>query len=78
MGKRRSAIKSIRAFCIHCAGGDLGWIKDCPSGASTVSEEDQCPLYPYRMGKNPNVSEATRVRAKEAMESRLKQEEKAT
>jgi len=30
------------------------------------------------MGKNPNVSEATRVRAKEAMESRLKQEEKAT
>lgn len=40
-------IKSIRAYCLECMCGSshevsLCWAKDCP-------------LYPYRLGKNPNI-----------------------
>lgn len=49
-----TAIKSIRLFCLECTSEDRNWIKDCPS--------KKCPLWPFRMGTNPNVSEATRAK----------------
>jgi hypothetical protein len=46
MDKCLSPIKSIRKHCIDCSGGSLKEVRLCPV--------KKCPLYPYRMGKNPN------------------------
>ena len=40
-----SPLKALRAKCIDCSGGNLASVRDCP-----VTD---CPLYPYRLGKNP-------------------------
>ncbi len=40
-------LKSIRAKCIDCSGGSLKEVRLCP-----VTD---CPIFPYRMGKNPNL-----------------------
>jgi len=36
---------AIRAYCVWCMGGSVPGIKECPSVT--------CPLYPFRMGKDP-------------------------
>ena len=40
-------IKAIRAYCVECSGGMTKEVKLCPV--------ENCPLYPYRMGKRPTV-----------------------
>ena len=40
-----SPLKAIRAKCIDCCCNQLAEVKLCPSS--------DCPLYPFRMGKNP-------------------------
>ena len=40
-------VKAIRAYCIECSGGMTKEVKLCPV--------ENCPLYPYRMGKRPTV-----------------------
>ena len=40
-----SLIEAIRAECIDCCGGHISEIELCPF--------IKCPLYPFRMGKNP-------------------------
>ena len=42
----RSSVKSIRAFCLDCGNGQPKEVRLCPN--------TECPLYPFRMGKNPN------------------------
>ena len=39
-------IKAIRAKRLECSAGQLKEVRDCVI--------HDCPLYPYRMGKNPN------------------------
>ncbi len=46
MSKKSTPIKSIRAYCLQCQGGSPKEVRLCSAQA--------CPLYPYRMGKNPN------------------------
>ena len=41
-----SPIKAIRAKCLDCCCDQREEVKLCP--ATT------CPLYPFRLGKNPN------------------------
>lgn len=38
-------VKAIRAFCLECSCGSTAEVKECP--------RQVCPLYPFRMGKNP-------------------------
>ena len=45
LGSERSPIKAIRAHCIECSGGKVGEVKKCTAY--------RCPLWPFRMGKNP-------------------------
>ncbi len=44
--KRLTPVQSIRRKCIDCSGGLLSEVREC-----LISD---CPLYAYRMGKNPN------------------------
>ncbi|MBQ3467299.1 MAG: hypothetical protein IJH21_03130 [Oscillospiraceae bacterium] len=39
-------LKAIRAHCVDCCGGSWKEARLCPASS--------CPLYPYRMGHNPN------------------------
>lgn len=41
-GPRKTALESIRLFCIGCMGGSLSLVTDCPSTA--------CMFFPYRSG----------------------------
>lgn len=39
-------VKAIRAKCLDCCCGQQREVAVCPCA--------DCPLYPFRMGKNPN------------------------
>jgi len=41
----KSPIKAIRAKCLDCCCGQKEEVKLCPATS--------CPLYPFRLGKNP-------------------------
>lgn len=40
-------VQSIRRYCKDCCGESLKEVRNCP--------DSQCPLYPFRLGKNPNA-----------------------
>ncbi len=78
MSERLTPIKAIRANCLECCCGSAYEVKLCPI--------ESCPLYPYRLGKNPYLPkrELTEEQRKAAAErfarnmakSRLKNREK--
>ena len=41
-----SPLKAIRAKCLDCMADQPAEVRLCPC--------EDCPLYPYRMGHNPN------------------------
>ena len=45
--KRLTPIKAIRAKCLDCSCESYKEVKEC-----SIPE---CPLYPYRLGKNPYI-----------------------
>ena len=52
MGKKRVTVATIRKHCMICTNGSYDAIRECPS--------TECPLYPFRMGHNPNYKESTK------------------
>jgi len=44
--KRLSPLRAIREKCIDCSGGSTKEVKLCVI--------PDCPLYPFRLGKNPS------------------------
>lgn len=42
----KSPLKSIRAYCLECSNQQKGEVLNC--GIL------DCPIYPFRLGKNPN------------------------
>lgn len=46
MAEILSPLKSIRAKCLDCMCDQPQEVRLCPS--------ENCPLWPYRMGHNPN------------------------
>ena len=45
MAEIKNPVKAIRAYCLECSCGQTSEVKACPVY--------NCPLYPFRMGKNP-------------------------
>jgi len=43
-------VKAIRAYCLDCSNNQPKEVRLCPNTT--------CPLYPFRMGKNPNCKKA--------------------
>lgn len=63
MPEMKPPVRSIREYCIHeCAGGSRSAVRHC-SRASNSSRP--CPLYRYRMGKNPARAGIGRVLSSE-------------
>jgi hypothetical protein len=46
LGKGRPSVKTIRKFCLHCMNNSSQMVFECTTFT--------CPVYAYRMGKNPN------------------------
>lgn len=46
MKNNLTPIKAIRKHCLDCSGGSVAEVRNC-----IVTD---CPLYQYRLGKNPN------------------------
>ena len=74
--KRMTAMKAIRAKCLDCTCGQKEEIKLCPIV--------DCPLYEFRLGKNPNYKKKELTeeqkqmyaeRAKKMQEARKKKKE---
>lgn len=58
-----SPIKAIRAKCLDCSCNQINEVKLCPI--------ENCPLYPFRLGKNPfykrKMTEEQRLAAAERL-----------
>lgn len=63
MEKITSPLKAIRCFCIECMGGQVREVKDCTA--------PNCPLYAFRMGKNPYRSRELTDEERQAIAERL-------
>jgi len=46
LGRGRPSVKTIRKQCLECMSGRRDFVRECGSS--------DCPIWPYRMGKNPN------------------------
>ena len=44
--KNLTPVKSIRVKCLDCCAGQASEVRNC--------EINECSLFPFRMGKNPN------------------------
>lgn len=71
MEYKKNPVKAIREKCLDCSCGSTAEVKEC-----TV---EQCPLFPYRLGKNPfrQKREMTEEQ-KKAMGDRLREARKAS
>lgn len=62
----RSPLKAIRAKCLDCCCGQANEVKLCPC-------EKTCPIWPFRLGKNPyrrnNLTEEDRAMRAERMKA---------
>ena len=45
MGNKRISVKIFRKFCLECMGGASLMVAEC--------DKVNCPMHPYRFGKNP-------------------------
>lgn len=61
---KETPIKAIRKKCIECSCGQTSEVKVCPM--------ENCPLYPFRMGKNPYNTRTLSDEQKEKAAERLK------
>ena len=64
MKKITNPIKAIRCFCIDCMGGQAREVKDCTA--------PNCPLYAFRMGKNPYPTRQYTEEQRQAMAERMR------
>jgi hypothetical protein len=51
-GNGKVPVKVLRSFCLDCQGGSRKDVREC--------ESNQCPMFPYRLGKNPNYKKVFR------------------
>ena len=70
MEKITSPLKAIRCFCIECMGGQVREVKDCTA--------PNCPLYAFRMGKNPYRSRELTDEERQAIAERLQNAKKTS
>ena len=57
-------IKAIRLHCLECSGGSSNEVRLCVI--------PDCPLYPFRLGKNPNIKREYSEEQRAKMQEQLK------
>jgi hypothetical protein len=58
---KKSPLPAIRLFCLTCLGGNRNAIIACTA--------PDCPLFPFRMGRRPKISEDSTEISQDCIES---------
>lgn len=65
VSENRNVLRAIKLKCLDCSTYNINEIKECPV--------KNCPLYPFRLGKNPfrkrELSEEERTKLSERMKN---------
>lgn len=64
MSENKSPIKAIKEFCLQCCGYQSNEVKNCTA--------PNCPLYDFRLGKNPYAKRNYSPEQRAAMSERMK------
>lgn len=67
--KEKKPLKAIRNKCLWCSGDSKHETKLCPN--------EQCPLWPFRLGKNPFIIRELTEEQRAAAGERLKKAREA-
>jgi hypothetical protein len=51
--KQLTPLKSIRAKCLDCSAGQIKEVRECPFDSKS---DQECPLYPLRMGRGSRAT----------------------
>lgn len=67
---RHSPVRACKAYCFeNCLPGAApNEVSDCLGDKALLGP---CPVFPFRMGRNPNISEATREKCREEASKRV-------
>lgn len=60
--KKVTPMRAIRAKCLDCMAGQIGEVRLCPSRG--------CPLWAFRMGRNPNLQLSEEERERRSRQAR--------
>lgn len=60
MANLQNPVKAIRAKCLDCCVQQINEVRDCPA--------QDCPLWPFRLGKNPYRHKVARSYTPEQIE----------
>lgn len=69
MNEIKSPLKAIRQHCIECMGDQVREVPYC--------NVKRCPLYPFRLGKNPYNTRHFTEEQKQAAAERMKKAREA-
>ena len=65
VSENTNVLRAIKLKCLYCSSYNTNEIKECPVNL--------CPLYPFRLGKNPfrkrELSEEERTKLSERMKN---------
>lgn len=64
MNYQKNPVKAIRKKCLECMGNSRREVLDCPS--------TECPIYPFRLGKNPYRTRVMTDEQKQAAAERMR------
>lgn len=67
---RNTPLKAIRKKCLECSGGDKQEVRKCFL--------HQCPLFPYRLGHDPEAPVELPIEARDPEEGQSPREKKRT
>ena len=68
MEYKHNPVKAIREKCLECSNGQPSEVKCCPV--------EKCPLYPFRLGKNPFRKREMTEEQRKAVGDRLREARK--
>lgn len=57
MTTKQTILKAIREHCLECRGGSVNAVRHCYK----LSGTKPCKLYPYRFGKDPDITKPSRI-----------------
>ena len=67
-GKHRP-LKTIRTYCVEeCQAGNQGQVDDCQGDTAAAGS---CPVFLFRMGRNPNITKEHREKLRTAAFRRM-------
>lgn len=72
MTTKSEILNIIHQYCLYCVGDSIKEVKNCAASPDEPDHYTKCPLWAYRMGKDPNPSKSKQLLALNMVEKRNK------